>query len=99
MPRLGPKTSLNLADSAAKTISPHNAKPTPPPAAIPFTAEITGLFDCVMAFTKGLNAFSILLKVTSPEERPSELGQPPSTRSAPAQKPLPLPVMTIDLTF
>ena len=45
IPKLGPKTSLNFADFAAITISPHNARPTPPPAAIPLIAVITGLLD------------------------------------------------------
>ena len=45
IPKLGPKTSLNFADVEAITISPQRANPTPPPAAIPLIAVITGLFD------------------------------------------------------
>ena len=59
IPRFGPKTSLNFADLAAITISPDKARPTPPPAAIPFIAVTIGLPDCVIAFTKGLKAVSI----------------------------------------
>jgi hypothetical protein len=45
IPKLGPKTSLNFAEVEAITISPQSANPTPPPAAIPLIAVITGLFD------------------------------------------------------
>ena len=70
IPKFGPKTNLNFAEDEAITISPQRANPTPPPAAIPLMAVITGLFDWVIALTKGLKAFSILLKVASPEESP-----------------------------
>ena len=42
MPKLGPKTNLNFADVEAITMSPQRANPTPPPAAIPFIAVMTG---------------------------------------------------------
>ena len=99
IPKFGPKTNLNFADSAATTISPVSARPTPPPAAIPFIALTTGFVDCVIALTRGLKAFSILTEPASPGVKPLVLGHPPSTRSAPEQKPLPLPVIIIDRTF
>ena len=89
---------MNFADLLAITRSPDSARPTPPPAAIPLTALTTGLFDWVMAFTSGLKAFSMLFAAASPGEIPLGFGHPPSTRSAPEQNPLPLPVSKTDLT-
>ena len=45
IPRLGPKTSLNFAVSAATAMSPARARPTPPPAATPLMAVTTGFVD------------------------------------------------------
>ena len=97
IPRLGPKTNLNFADSEATIKSPDRAKPTPPPAAIPFIAVITGLSIEVINLIKGLKPISILFAPISPPDKPSSLGQPPFARSAPEQNPLPSPVIIITL--
>ena len=97
MPKFGPKTNLNLADSEATTISPERASPTPPPAAMPFIAVITGLSIEVINLIRGLNPISMLFAPASPPVMPSSLGQPPLAKSAPEQNPLPSPVMIITL--
>jgi hypothetical protein len=76
---------------------PDRAKPTPPPAAIPFIAVITGLSIEVINLINGLKPISILFAPISPPVIPSSLGQPPFARSAPEQNPLPSPVITITL--
>ena len=88
---------MNLADSEATIRSPESASPTPPPAAMPFMAVITGLSIEVINLMRGLNPISILLAPDSPPVIPSSIGQPPLAKSAPEQKPLPSPVIIITL--
>ena len=78
-------------------MSPHRASPTPPPAAMPFIAFIIGFFELTIFLTRGLKPISIAFAVALPADQPSSVGQPPLARSAPAQKPLPFPVIIIDL--
>ena len=99
MPNWGAKTRRNLALSAASTKSLDSARPTPPPAATPLIAVITGLGLSTTARTSGLKPISIELAVISPGVMPFSLGQLPPARSAPAQKPRPLPVSTMARTL
>ena len=85
---------MNFAVSAARIKSPHKAKPTPPPAAIPLIAFTTGFGQFTIFLTKGLKPISIAFAVDSPGDQLGSLGQPPPARSAPLQNPLPSPVRT-----
>ena len=94
IPSCGPNTNLNFAVSETNIKSPHNAKPTPPPAAIPLIAFTTGLGQLTIFLTNGLKPISIALAVDSPGDHLGSDGQPPPARSAPLQKPRPSPVRT-----
>ena len=98
IPSCFPKTNLNLADLAAIKISPLNARPTPPPAAIPFIALMTGLGQATIFLIIGFKKSSILFAEIWPLVHSGLVGHPPPLKSAPEQKPLPSPVKIMDLT-
>ena len=85
------KASRNFALSAAIRKSATKASDAPAPAAIPFTAAMTGLGMVASASTIGLKC---LCTVSSGAVSPAASRSACSRRSCPAQKPRPAPVST-----
>ena len=81
------KAVSNLPDCPAIIMSPDRARPQPAPAAAPFRATTTGTGTSRMARIRRLMPAIIRPSIVS-----RALVRPPPERSAPAQKPRPLPV-------
>ena len=79
------------AERAASTISQASARLAPPPAATPFTAATIGLGRARMARIIGLKRRSMAAPRSGWPAASGSPGPPPA-RSAPAQKPRPMPV-------
>ena len=94
---------MNLASSAASTRSQARARCIPPPAAVAFTAAITGFSQSMTEETSRCQPVR-MSRAASPTARagaPSGRGNPGTAarRSAPVQKPFsPAPVSTTTLT-
>ena len=87
MPRLGPKVATKNAEWAATVMSQAKAKPNPPPAAGPLIRAIVGTGQSISARMAALKSSPCLLSSVT-----GFFGSAACTKSAPAQKPLPLPV-------
>ena len=76
------------------TRSAVSARPTPPPAATPFTADSQGTGSACSASAAGCHCWSIENATRCPVLSPEGMWSVTSARSAPAQKPCPAPVST-----
>mmetsp|Transcript_12762 Transcript_12762/g.36074 ORF Transcript_12762/g.36074 Transcript_12762/m.36074 type:complete len:206 (+) Transcript_12762:62-679(+) len=98
IPSWGTKTRRKRDDSAMMTMSHARARPTPPPAAIPFTYATVGTFVFARSFIIGFHRYSNAWAMAIPRESWGSVPKGPTVKSAPAQNARPLPVINMHRT-